>query len=183
VTDSEVKGIWFETARGWLSQKRGVAVVARVDARVSPQFRGILREPVVSEWYPEAALAEMLAALRDEITDGSPAEFVRIIEEITLAGVGRFFKLVLSLASPTFVLRKVPILWGRLRRGDASVEVDATADGARVRYGNFPWLGDENYRLMTVGTLIGVCKAAGAKSPRVDIVRWTNDSLVVAVHP
>jgi hypothetical protein len=182
VTHSEVKGIWFDSAARWLRRTRGPDAAARLDALVSEAHRGILLDPVVFDWYPEAALGDLLAAVRVELTDGSAGAFVHIIEEITLDGVGRFFRLVLSLASPSFVLRKVPILWGRMRRGAGRVEVDATLQRVRLRYRDFPYFDDENYRLMTVATLGGVCRAAGAKAPSVEIVAWTADSLDVDVR-
>lgn len=180
---SEVKGIWFDSAARWLRHTHGPGVLARVDARVAAPHRGILLDPVVFDWYPEAALQQMLAAVRDELTDGSDAAFVRLMEEVTLDGVGRFFRLVLSLASPSFVVRKVPVLWGRMRRGQGRVEVEPAGRAIALRYRDFPWFHDQNYRLMTVGTLRGVCRAAGAKAPSVEITAWTPDSLDVTVRP
>ena len=154
----------------------------RIDARVAMPYRGILRNALTSDWYPEEALAELLTALRAELTDGTPESFVDIIEKITLEGVGRFFRLVLALASPTFVLRKVPILWARMRRGAGCVEVDAQRDRVLLRYREFPWFDRETYRLMTVGTLVGICKAAGSKSPRVTVIDWGRNHLDVEVR-
>ena len=180
--DSEVKGIWFDSARAWLRAHADKDAAARIDARVSVAHRGVLVDPVVSSWYPEDALAELLGALRAELTDGSPDAFIRLIEAITLEGVGRFFRLLLALASPRFVLRKVPVLWGRMRRGCGRVEVTVAADHVALHYREFPRFHDENYRLMTVATLAGVCRAAGAKAPHVEIVDWTHDSLDVVVR-
>lgn len=182
VAKSEVKGIWFDSARGWLRRNRDLGVLARIDARVSPQYRGVIIDPLASEWYPEEVLAELLVALRAELTDGSSEAFVQAIEEITLDGVGRFFRLVLALASPRFVLRKVPILWSRMRRGAGRVEVEADPDRVRLRYRDFPWFYDPNYRLMTVGTLRGICRAAGAAAPEVVVADWSPDSLDVDVR-
>jgi hypothetical protein len=182
-TQSEVKGIWFDSARGWLTRHHDPSVLQRIERRVPSPYRGILVDPLTSQWYPEAALAEMLAALRAELTDGSEASFVQLIEQITLDGVGRFFRLVLALASPSFVLRKVPVLWARMRRGAGRVEVAAAAGAVRLRYREFPWFDDPNYRLMTVGTLVGICKAAGARTPQVTVVDWAPDALDVDVRP
>lgn len=179
---SEVKGIWFDSARAWLRTHADSGVVARMDARVSAAHRGVIADPVVSAWYPEDALAELLAALRAEVTDGSPERFIELVEAITLEGVGRFFRLLLALASPRFVLKKVPVLWGRMRRGGGRVSVTVAADHVALHYREFPRFHDENYRLMTVATLAGVCRAAGAKAPHVEIVDWTHDSLDVIVR-
>jgi hypothetical protein len=121
--------------------------------------------------------------VRAELTDGSDAAFVRVMEEVTLDGVGRFFRLVLALASPSFVVRKVPVLWTRMRRGAGRVDVQVEPTHVRLLYRDFPYFDDELYRLMTVGTLRGVARAAGAKAPTVEIVRWSADSLDVDVFP
>lgn len=179
---SEVKGIWFDSALRWLTRTRGPGAAVQLDARVSEPYRGILLEPLVSDWYPEQALAELLAAMRAELTDGSDEAFVDVIEQITLDGVGRFFRLVLSLASPAFVVRKVPVLWGRMRRGAGRVEVEAGDDVIHLHYREFPWFADDNYRLLTVGSLRGVCVASGASNPDVQIVDASDDSLDVDVR-
>lgn len=180
---SEVKGIWFDSASRWVRRTHGLEALARVDARVSAEHRGILLDPVAFEWYPEAALGDLLAAVRAELTDGTADAFVRVMEDVTLDGVGRFFRLVLSLASPSFVLRKVPVLWGRMRRGAGGVQVEVERQRVVLRYREFPYFEDENYRLMTVGTLRGVCRAAGASAPSVEISRWTPDAMDVVVTP
>ncbi len=148
---------------------------------MAPPYRGILLDPLPGEWYPEAALGELLAAVRAELTDGSAEAFVQVIEDVTLDGVGRFFRLVLALASPGFVLRKVPVLWHRMRRGVGRVDVEAVHDRVVLRYRTFPYFDDENYRLMTVGTLRGVYRAAGAATPQVQILDWGPDRLDVEV--
>lgn len=178
---SEVKGIWFDSAARWVRTTRGEDALARVDARVSAPHRGILLDPVAFRWYPESALGELLAAVRAELTDGSDAAFVQVMEEVTLDGVGRFFRLVLALASPSFVVRKVPVLWTRMRRGAGRVDVQVQPTHVRLLYRDFPYFHDDNYRLMTVGTLRGVARAAGAKAPTVEIAGWSSDSLDVDV--
>ncbi|MBC8069578.1 MAG: hypothetical protein IAG13_14670 [Deltaproteobacteria bacterium] len=178
---SEVKGIWFESTRGWLLRTHGPEALARVEQRLAPELRGLLRDPMASQWYPESALAELLAATRAELTDGSARGFVAMVEDITLDGVGRFFRLLLSLASPGFVLRKVPVLWSRMRRGSGRVEVETLSDRVRVRYSEFPWFNDENYRLMTLATIQGICRAAGSRAPVAEVVQWSHDTLDVDV--
>lgn len=178
---SEVKGIWFESARGWLLRTHGPEALVRVEQRLDPELRGLLREPMASQWYPESSLAALLVATRDELTDGSARGFIAMVEDITLDGVGRFFRLVLSLASPGFVLRKVPVLWNRMRRGAGRVEVETRPDRVRLRYREFPWFDDENYRLMTVATIQGICRAAGSRAPVAEVVQWSPDTLDVDV--
>ena len=179
---SEVKGIWFDSARTFVLRRHGPDVLARLVAELPPEIQPVLRDPIAAEWYPEECLAHMLAAVRRQLTDGSQSDFMRLLEEITIDGVGRFFRLVLSLSSPTFVLKKVPVLWGRMRRGQGRVEVEVRDAVVQVRYADFPWFDDENYRLMTLATLRGVARACGARSAWAEPVRWTADSFVVDVR-
>ena len=179
---SEVKGIWFESVRSYVLRHHGQDALDRMIAEVPPPMQAALREPIASQWYPEPNLAHMLAAVRAQLTDGSRPDFTRLLEEITIDGVGRFFRLVLALASPAYVLRKIPVLWGRMRRGEGSVSVAPTDGGVQVRYADFPWFDDENYRLMTLASLRGIARACGARSAWAEPVRWTRDSFVVDVH-
>lgn len=181
--DSEVKGIWFASARGYVLRRYGVEALARVDARMPMGLRGVLLDPLPSDWYPERTLGQMLAAARAELTDGSEPAFVALLEEITREGVGRFFRLVLSLSSARFVLRKVPVLWARLRRGAGRVVAEANDRGVSLSYRDFPHFDDENYRLLTLASLQGLCRATGSVDPIATITAWTHDSLDVDVRP
>jgi hypothetical protein len=126
-------------------------------------------EPLHSYWYAEEALQEALAAFQRVVARGDDREFLAALEACTVDGVNRFFQILIGLASPTFVLRKCPVLWRFVRHG-GYVEVDA-ADAnhgrAIVRYRDFPYFHDRNYRLMMEASLRGV---AGLAAPRSSVL-------------
>jgi len=181
---SEVKGIWFVSARGYLTKVHGLERVDTVARALLPEHRSIFLDPLPGEWYPEGALQDLLAVLFGHVAMGDEARFVRFVEEASVFGTGKFFRVLLALASTRFLMRRVPVLWGRMRRGAGAVEVAQDDDGTVLHYRAFPYFEDANYRLMTVGTLRGLCKVAGQTSPRVTAEEYGRDWLDVRVeHP
>lgn len=167
--DSEVKGLWFASTRAYLHGEGGDALLETLAAQMY-RHADVLREPVVGAWYPEAALHELLESLwhwtgRDRVA------FVDHTAGATHQGVGKFFKILISLGSPNFVLRKVPVMWGRLRRGDtAEIEVEPGPVETLVSYRRFPWFRHEVYQLMTLGSLRGVVEMSTGRTPQLELV-------------
>lgn len=179
---SEVKGVWFISARRFLEENGRGAVVDRVSARLPAQFRGAFTEPSASEWYPEEALAVTLRLLREEGGAARDDEFIALIEGITLVGINRFFRLLLSVASADFVLRKIPVMWDHIRRGDGRVVVETSTAGATIRYSMFPWFHDPVYPLMTLGSIRALLRVVGVHS-EVRCGALTRTSMeVIVVH-
>ncbi len=176
----EVKGLWFESTRGYVLHTHGPEKLAQLDRRMQ-QWQGVLLEPTSAQWYPEEALQRLLGVLRADLSDGSPGDFIHLLDEITVAGIGRFFRLALSVPSASFVLRKSPVFWRLLRRGPAEHDVEFTADRVRMRYRDFPYFDDENYRLMTVGTVRGLLRASGTTDAIVEVASHDRDSLITDV--
>jgi hypothetical protein len=159
---SEVKGVWFVSARRYLDEQKMHGVADRILAKISAPHRAAFAEPGASEWYPEEALAETLRLLRHETRTGSDEQFTQLMEGITQVGINRFFRLLLSVASADFVLRKIPIMWHQIRRGDGQVQVTTDARGALIQYTEFPWFHDPVYPLMTLGSIRALLVVVGA---------------------
>lgn len=153
----------------------------RVLARMSPAHREALREPIASTWYPEEALQDALAALRAELELG-PDQFIEAMDACTVIGTTRFFRALLRMATPLFVLRQVPSMWRVVRRGAGGVEVEGTDEEARVRYRDFPYFDDENYRLLTIASLRAVVRTCTERAPTVTLERWSSSSLDARVR-
>lgn len=161
---SEVKGAWFTSARRYLTESGQDDVAERMIARLEPPHLEAFRDPIASAWYPEETLATTLRILREETRAERDERFVQVMQGITHVGLNRFFRLVLDLSSADFVLRKIPVMWGHIRRGAGKVEVQTDPRGATIRYSEFPWFSDPNYRLLTVGsirTLLVACNTSG----------------------
>ena len=179
MSESEVKGAWFVSARTYLAAEPDA--LERVLAEVPALHREALAEPSASRWYPEAALQETLGAFR-RTRCRDVAGFVDMIDACTVIGTSRFFRALLSLSTPAFVLRRVPAMWKQIRRGQGAVTVTTEEGEARLAYRDFPYFDDENYRLLTVGSLRAVVRISTGAAPIVQIADATKTSLDVTVR-
>lgn len=175
---SEVKGAWFVAARAWLDDRGALEATAQVLPR---DVRTALLEPIPASWYPEELLQEALRGLRENVVPDA-AGFVDAMDGCTVIGTSRFFRAMLRVASPGFVLRQVPTMWRHIRRGDANVAVKLHDDKAQIAYSGFPYFSDENYRLLTEGSLRALVRTCTGRDPKVALLRSTADSLNVEVR-
>ncbi len=142
----------------------GQGAFERLIEGLRPAHRAWMREPLASEWYPEAFLQDVVQAVYRLLCDGDDRCFLGFVEGATIHGVGRFFRLFLGLASPRFIMRTMPSMWKRMRRGVGCAEVALGPDCAVVGYRDFPYFDDPSYRIMSEGTLRGLCAASGCKT-------------------
>lgn len=184
---SSASGSW---ALPWLDARNGAAspepllpagVLTRVLARMQPAHRAALEEPIASTWYPEEALQDTLGALREGLSLGADA-FMDAMDACTVIGTTRFFRALLRMATPLFVLRQVPSMWRVVRRGAGLVEVESAVDEARLLYRDFPYFADENYRLLTLASLRAVVRTCTERDPSVTLERWSSTSLEARVR-
>jgi hypothetical protein len=187
---SEVKGAWFVAARAWLDREHPPEVLPQILARMAPEHRHALAEPLPSLWYPEQALADALRALDAEITKGDAAAFASVIEGCTEIGLGRFFRVVTRMASPVFVLRHVPTMWRQIRRGAGQVEVSAervTGSGSaagnvvELRYSAFGWFDEPLYEALTVGSVRALSRQCLGRDPEITVTERTARSMTLRV--
>jgi hypothetical protein len=177
---SEVKGLWLSTARKFLLDKHGLRTLDDV-ARAMGAHGDALREPLASAWYPEEALQAGLDAMNRVLAFEDPERFRLVMETCADCGINTFFRALIRLGTPPFVLRKIPAMWSRIRRGDAFVTVDADDESAVVHYERFPFFYDANYRVMTVAALRTLMRTCAGRDPRVEIVRYQRDALDVSI--
>ncbi len=179
MTESEVKGAWFVSAHAFLAAEPGA--LERVLAEVPESHRNALADPSAGRWYPEVTLQETLGAFR-RVHARTANDFVAAIDACTVIGTSRFFRALLSLTTPGFVLRRVPTMWRQVRRGPGGVTVMTDAAEALLTYENFPYFDDENYRLLTVGSLRALVRICTGAAPTVTIEDATGTSLRVTVR-
>jgi hypothetical protein len=183
--ESEIKGVWLVTARSWVLHHHGSSMLERIAGHIEPELRSALTDPLTSTWYPERVLAQALKGLREEVAHGSADEFRTVMESCTALGVSTFFRVLLRLSSPRFVLRQVPTMWRQIRRGSGRVEVTDENGKITIRYREFPWFDDVNYRLLTVGSLTALLRVCTRRTPRIRIqahgIDWLD--IVVDVSP
>lgn len=175
---SEVKGLWFTSARRYVLESFGQDALDAVVAHMGPEHGAILGSALSSEWYPEEPLQRLLAAFDEVLARGDPAEFVHVTEEASLVGIHHFFRALLRLVPPGMMLRKIPTMWNIMRRGPGRVEGET---GGIVRYSRFPFFDDALYRLMTKGAIQALMQLCGTRAD-VELGAHTSDSLVVEVR-
>jgi len=179
---SEVKGVWFVTAKSYMLDHGGAKALERVAEQLDPAFREAILDPLTSAWYPERALAQALAGMREVLGAIDDEVFCEVMRECSELGVNRFFRVLLRLSSASFVLRQTPTMWRQIRRGQGRVEVEPVQGGTLIHYRDFPWFEDVNYRLLAKGSLGAIVAIAAGKLPRVDIVDFGSDWLDARVE-
>ncbi len=179
---SEIKGVWLVTAKRFVLASHGQEALDAIASHLAPESRGAVLEPVTSAWYPEEVLQGALAGIHREVAKQSDEVYLRMMRECTELGVSRFFRVLLRLSTPGFVLAQVPSMWAHIRRGAGKVTVESTPDGTLVRYREFPYFDDPRYRLLTQGSLQGLMKLTTRQQPRVRLGEFGSDWLDVHVE-
>jgi hypothetical protein len=177
----EVKGVWFLTARRHIVAVHGDAKLHAVARALSETTRPMLLEPMPSAWYGEDVFREMMSAVMTELCRGDTLAFSTFMEECTVLGVNTFFRILLRITSVEFLMRKMPTLSKQYRRNDSICTVDANETRAVLRWENFPFFDDRNYRLFTLATLIKTAEMCTGARPKGDVIEHTRDTMTVQV--
>src|SRR5438045_2201840 len=120
---SEVKGIWFVTARRFLMEDYGESTVDAIVTRMVPRYRSAMASPMASAWYPEEAMQDAFAVAEEMLAKGNEDAMLAIFERCTLIGINHFWRAALRLATPGFALRTLPVSWRHVRRGPGTMTV------------------------------------------------------------
>lgn len=157
---SEVKGIWFVTARRYVLQEYGQEAFDRYAAAVPEYIRADVIDPVMSSWYPEEMLRDALTAFHAEVCGGDDDVFSKAMERCSVLGVHWFVQMLVSVATPEYLLRLMPATLRISRRGPVRVHVQMGDRCATLRFTGQPYAGDPRYRLATpaiIRGMLGLC--------------------------
>lgn len=176
----QVKGAFFVAARAWIDAQRPDALGAILD-RIPAEHRRALAEPMPSVFHPEDALAHALRALDAEVTHGDREAFVDVMDACTEIGLGRFYRVMLRVSTPRFVLKQLPVVWKQLRPGGGHVSVVEQGGAHELRYASFPFFDDDRYEWMTVGSLRALVRVSSGKQPALDVLARSGDRLTVRI--
>ncbi|PRQ07555.1 hypothetical protein ENSA7_25450 [Enhygromyxa salina] len=176
-----VKGLTFETARRHLTQQFGERAWQSLMDDLPRRTRSLFDEAQTSEWYPEAELRRFIHVLHAQLAEGDDERFAEIARALALAGISRFFRMVVGLASARFVLLKVPVVWKRLRQGPAKLHTEI-ADDARVlvHYENYRYCRDPIYRQLSIANCQALVVAATNTVPPAAVLRHDSRSMTLA---
>ncbi len=169
---SEVKGLWFVSARRLLAKRYGDEILAAVIAAMPPELRDAMAAPLPSEWYPEEALQEALRVVHQVVAMGSADRMLQLLEDCTLVGINHFWRTALRVASAEFSLRALPATWKHMRRGPGVLAVDVAKARGVIRYTRFPYFDDVNYRLLVLGAVGPLLSISTGSPARLKIVDY-----------
>jgi hypothetical protein len=145
----EVKGVWLVTIRRYLQDERREGAFERYVASVPAEVRDTLRDPILSQWYPEKVMCHALEGLYEAGARRNDDEFVRAMEDCTVLGTHTFFKALLSVTSPRRVLKLLPTALRTHRRGPLQLQLDIRESDATLRFLGHPYSDHPQYRLGT----------------------------------
>lgn len=183
VTDDvqQVKGLTFDTARMHFCEQYGDEAWDLLMESLPRHTRKIFDEADFNEWYPEGEMRRFMHAVHEQLAHGDEQRFMEIVRGLALAGISRFFRMLLGLASARFVLRKVPVVWKRLRRGPAELRTELTDDGrVLIHYEDFRYCRDPIYRQLSMANCQALVQAATGKVPRAKVLVWDRTSMTLA---
>lgn len=166
-SESEVKGAYFVVARRYFAEKFGDEAVERAIASMPEETRYAMESPFASNWYPEVALRDGFRAVFGEVLREDRSAFADAMVDCTLEGTNRFFRALLSIATPRFFFTNYPTVYKQLRRGPSHVEVSHVSGGTNLRFVDLPYSDDELYQLALIGGMNAVFDVL--RRPRPDI--------------
>lgn len=179
---SEVKGLWFVSARKWVVQDIGEEGLRAVLAELTGAAREAMEEPLASSWYPEEALQQALDAARRVLAGDNSDRMVEMLEKVTMVGINSFWRSALRITSTEFAIRALPVTWRHMRRGRGEMLVELDGNLAKIMYRAFPYFDDPNYRLLVLGTLRPLLRVSTGHDVPVNIVHFTRESLTAHVR-
>jgi hypothetical protein len=178
---SRIKGLVFVTCRRFVEENYGQEGYERVVSGLGPEARAAFDEPAVSELYPEAHMHAFVTRMYTVLAEGDDEAFCDMIRGIARMGISKFFRLILSLTSPVFVVKRIPLLFKRLREGPAELQIELDSAHIVVHYDKFPWCGDPIYRLTSMANIQAAVEATGAACPRVTVSECSSTSMSLVI--
>lgn len=177
---NEVKGSWFVSARRSIASEKPESLPELL-RHIDAPYREALSDPLASHWYPEEALQQLFAAMHRVLAEGDRDEFIRWMERTTEMGIRHFFRFLVRLSTPSFVVRQIPNMWKQIRRGPGKVAVDVGEGIATVRYSEFPYFTDPLYRAFTKASLRALMRVCTSREVEVRIEDQGPDWLTVSI--
>lgn len=174
-----IKGIAMATVRQHFPEAHGEAAFASLLATLPNEIRVVFEEPQLDGWYPEEYMGAFFHAVHEQLADRDEERFLAIVRANMVAGVSRFMRVLLSLASAKFVLKKLPTVFAQVRRSNARLTPMIDGDQLRIRYEDFPFCRDPVYRLLSLGNCQALAQVASKQVPSSRVLEWGSDSMTL----
>jgi hypothetical protein len=176
-----VKGVWFVTTKRYVLETYDEGMLAAIARAVPEENRGALLDPLPSAWYHEDVFQQALRAVMEVVAHHDPAVFGDFIEACTVLGVNMFFRVMLRITSPAFLMRNMPTMFRQYRRNDWHCEAQADERHAVLTWRGCPYLADRTYRYFLVAVLLKCTELCSGQRPKVDILAHGPDSVTTRV--
>ena len=176
-----VKGLTFQTARRHMREAYGEDAWDLMMAALPRRTRALFETAETTEWYPESELRRFFHVVHEQLAAGDDARFREIAIDLAIAGVNRFFRMIIGLTSARFVLQKVPTIWKRLRTGPARLSTEIADDGrVLVHYQDYRYCRDPIYRQLSIANCQALVVAATGKVPEAEVLVHDHYSMTLA---
>lgn len=173
----QVKALTFLTARRHFFETIGEEAFESLIEPLSPRIKELFVSAELHQLCDEEDMREFMHRIYEVLAKSDDETFCAIARGLALAGVSRFFRMLMNLASARFVLKKVPIVWSRLRVGPATLRTEVDEDRIRIYYSDFSYCSDHVYRLLSMSNCQALVYAATGKVPMSRIVTWDRTSM------
>jgi hypothetical protein len=178
---SEVKGIMIVTLRKYILEEHGEKVFERYVACAPEGTRAAIREPLPSRWYPEVVMRDAVEACYEAVCNKSDTLFSHAMEKGATLGTHWFFRMLVSVTSPRYLVRLLPTALHQMRRGSVKLDMEVRDSDATLRVTGHPFSDHPLYRLATpaiLGAVVRLCTSTG----RVTLVDYGSTTQVVLVQ-
>jgi hypothetical protein len=185
--ESEVKGVWFVTARRYVLEEYGQDAFERYVECTREASRDAICEPLASRWYPEETMRDALEAYHEGVCSRNDSRFSHAMEACAVLGTHWFLQMLVSVTTPRYFLRLMPTALRQLRRGPVRLDIDVRDSDATLRFMDHPYSDHPQYRLATPAIVRAVMRLCVGQSARATLVEYDATTQVVEVgwgnHP
>jgi hypothetical protein len=165
-----VKGITFRGLVGSIRRTLGEPTLERVLARLPPELAKTIRSQdgyISNVWYPLADYRALHAAVRS-VTGKGPELARELSRQATLDDFRGFYRVLLSVLSPEFLLRRSPLLFSRFF-DTGKMEVTRAETGRADAYFSGCVGFDRNIWEDAIGGCVAVLELCGAKDVQIRV--------------
>lgn len=173
------KGLAMHTIHTHFPATYGEEVFESLLSGLPQHTQDALRDPIITEWYPESNIGEFFRAVYDQLAERDDDRFLEIVRLNMMTGISRFFRVFLNFASARFVLKKLPVVFHRVRQSPAIITPELTDEQVLLHYANFEFCGDRIYRMISLGNCQALAQAAIKRVPPSRVATWGPDSMTM----
>jgi predicted hydrocarbon binding protein len=130
----QVKGNLIAARPRYVREKWGEAGLRDVASRLSPEARALFESSILPfTWHPFPVMAAIDAALLDGPMGSDAARMQEFGATIARYDLPTLYKVLFKLGTPSFILKRVAVVYGTYIKGGEMTPLEVTASSARIR--------------------------------------------------